>query len=150
MKEIIKSLGGEPVSVSFSKLYSALQTGEAEIAEQPIANYLANNFHKVAPYMILDGHQIGVTETFITSEIWDSLSENQKNALIEAGKAAGEYCKEISAEAEENAKITLQNEGTEFIEVKNPTEWQKVCADLINSLVNADTELYGEIITLAD
>ena len=150
MEEIAKCLGGEPVLVSFANIYSAMQTGEAEIAEQPIANYLANNFHKVAPYMILDAHQIGITEVAINSKTWDFLSENQKNALIEAGKAASEFCKKISAQAEEEAKNALLKDGCEFIEVKNITEWQKACADLINSLTYSDIELYGEIITLAN
>ena len=150
MQGIVKSLGGEPVSVNFANLYSALQTGVAEIAEQPIDNYLVNNFHKVAPFMILDRHQIGITEVVISSETWNSLSKNQQKVLVEAGKEAGEYCKRISAESEEKSKIALQNEGVEFIEVKDITEWQKACADLINSLVNTDTELYVKIITLAD
>lgn len=150
LTEIIQALGSEVVSVGFSNLYSAFQTGEVEIAEQPIVNYLTNHFNKVAPYMILDGHQLGVTETIITTEAWNSLSEKQKDILIEAGKYATEYCRQIVHEAENKATDALKADGVEFIEVKNIGEWQKACADVINRSVRNNTELYGEILSLAN
>lgn len=149
MHDIANVLGGEPVKVSFSDLYSALQTGIADVAEQPISNYLANHFNKIAPFMILDGHQLGIAEVIITSEAWDSLSENQQKILVEAGKYAGEYCSKISQEAENAAQLTLRNEGTEFIEVNDIAEWQNVCADVRTKAAEANSELYGEIVNLA-
>ena len=43
------------------ELYSALQTGVVDGAEQPIANYKSNAFPEVAPYLILDGHTLGLS-----------------------------------------------------------------------------------------
>ncbi|MBR1537733.1 MAG: TRAP transporter substrate-binding protein [Treponema sp.] len=150
MTKIIESLGGKAVPVSFSTLYSALQTGQTEIAEQPIANYLSNNFYKVAPYMILDGHQLGIMEVVITADSWDNLSKKEQDILVEAGKYASEYCKQISQEAEEKAKKALEAEGVEFTEIESIVPWQNACADVINDAVSQNTELYGEIITIAD
>lgn len=150
MAGIITGLKAQPVSISFSNLYSALQTGAVDIAEQPIANYYSNHFNKIAPYMILDGHQLGVTEVIITSETWDALSKQQQQALIEAGKYAQEAIFKILQESEEKDKLMLKNEGVEFTEITDITAWQKACADIINYSVKSNTELYGEIITLAD
>ena len=149
MKGIIQSLHGEPVSISFSELYSSLQTGIVDIAEQPIANYLSNHFNKIAPYMILDGHQLGVTEVVISADAWKSLTEYQQKALIEAGKYAGEYCKKVAEEAENKSRLTLKSEGTHFVEVMDKSEWQKACADIIATSSQAYPELYKEITDFA-
>ena len=150
MLGIAKSLKSEAVNIGFNELYAALQTGRVDIAEQPIVNYLSSHFNKVAPYMILDRHILGVTEVVISSKVWDSLSKKQKNIFYEAAEYAREYCQTISYKTEEEAKETLRKEGVEFIDVTDITPWQNVCADVINRAVASDPTLYGEILTLAE
>ena len=146
MLGIAHGLKTNPVSVNFSDLYSALQTGVADGAEQPIANYLANHFHRIAPYMILDGHTLGVTEVIIAAEAWNSLSENQQKILIEAGKYAGEVCRKFSQEAEDKAMMQLEADGAKFTAVNDITPWQEACADIITKSANIAPELYKEIL----
>lgn len=150
LESFAKALNAQIVTASYINLYSSLQTGAVNIAEQPMVNYLSNHFNKVAPYMILDGHELGVSEYVITTEIWEKLSKHQQGILLEAGKYAGEYCKKIIQESENDAKITLLNEGVTFTEVKDISKWQEACADVISKAVRNNTVLYGEIINLAD
>ena len=149
MKGVADGLGANAVSVGFADLYSALQTGIADAAEQPIANYLANHFHKVAPYMILDGHTLGVTEVVIDSEAWDSLTENQQSILMEAGKYAGEVCRRVSQEAEDAAKAQLIAEGASFTDVTDLAQWQEASAEIIRKSAQVAPELYQQILDLA-
>ena len=146
MLGVAQGLKAKPVSVGFADLYSALQTGVADGAEQPIANYLANHFHMVAPYMILDGHTLGVTEVIITAEAWDSLSENQQNILIQAGKYAGEVCRKFSQEAEDKARKQLEADGAHFTAVNDITPWQEACSSIITKSAEIAPELYKEIL----
>lgn len=150
MKRIVTAFKGIPVEVSFTDLYSALQTNLVTIAEQPISNYLANNFNKVAPYMILDGHELGIAEVVINSNLWDSLSEEQKNIFIEAGKYAATYCSKVVLESENQAKLALRSDGTEFTEIDDISKWQEQCADVISESSRENIEVYGEIIRFAD
>ena len=149
MKGIADGLKANPITVNFGDLYGALQTGLASAAEQPIANYLGNTFHIVAPYMILDGHTLGVTEVVITSECWDSLSEEQRQILKEAGKYAGEVCRRISQEAEDKARAQLVAEGAKFTEVNDLTPWQKASESIISESAAVAPELYKEILALS-
>ena len=55
----VEALGASATVVAFNELYSALQTGVVDAAEQPIANYASNAFPEVAPYLMLDGHTLG-------------------------------------------------------------------------------------------
>ena len=148
MKNLAEGLKAEPVSIAFGDLYGALQTGSADAADQPLANYLGNKFYQVAPNMILDGHTLGITEVVISSECWDSLSENQRDILTQAGKYAGDICKKISQEREEEAKARLLSEGVRFTDVSDFSPWQKACEGVSFETAKADPILYQKILHL--
>lgn len=147
MQGLIKAFGAISVPVNYADLYAKLQTGAISVAEQPIANYLANHFYQVAPYMILDGHTLGVMETVITMEAWNSLSEKQKNILLEAGKYASDFCRQLSAQEEDKVKAQLIKEGATITEVKDVAPWQAACADVVKEASSVDPNLYEQILS---
>lgn len=150
MQGILKGLQADSIPVNYADLYSALQTGLIDAAEQPIANYLANHFYEVAPHMIFDGHTLGVMETIITEEAWNSLSEEQQAILLEAGKYASESCKKISETEEDKVKAQLIEKGASLTEVKNRAPWQEACSDVIKKGSLTDSVLYEQIMSYAD
>lgn len=121
MNGMVQGLGANPTVVSFNELYSALQTGVVDGAEQPIANYKSNAFQEVAPNLILDGHTLGAVQVIITDEAWDKLTEEQQNILMEAGKYASDFNRKISEEAENKVLDELKAEGINVIEVPDIT-----------------------------
>ena len=133
MNGMVQGLGANPTVVSFNELYSALQTGVVDGAEQPIANYKSNAFQEVAPNLILDGHTLGAVQVIITDEAWDKLTEEQQNILMEAGKYASDFNRKISEEAENKVLDELKAEGINVIEVPDITPWQEACKDIIDS-----------------
>lgn len=149
MNGLVESLGANPVVVSFGELYSALQTGVADGAEQPIANYKSNAFPEVAPNMILDGHTLGAIQVIITDEAWDSLTADQQNVLMEAGKAASEFNRQISEEAENKVLEELKADGVNIIPVDDVTPWQEAVKGVIADNTKGQEELYQKILDLA-
>lgn len=150
MNGLVESLGASPTVVSFNELYSALQTGVVDGAEQPIANYKSNAFQEVAPYMILDGHTLGAIQVIITDEAWDSLTEDQQNILMEAGAYASQSNRQISEDAENEVLEQLKAEGINIIEVTDVTPWQEAVKDVVAENTKGQEELYQEILDLAN
>ena len=148
MTGMVEGLGAIPTVVSFGELYSALQTGVVDGAEQPIVNYKANSFHEVAPYLILDGHTLGAIQVIITDEAWNKLTEEQQNILMEAGKYASEYNRQISEETENKVLEELKAEGVTVIEVDDITPWQEACKDVISSATANYKDLYQQILDM--
>ena len=101
MNGLVEGLGATPTVVSFNELYSALQTGVVDGAEQPIANYASNAFPEVANNLILDGHTLGAVQVVITDNAWNKLTANQQEAVMEAGRLSQEFNASLS-EDEEN------------------------------------------------
>lgn len=148
MNGMVEGLGASPTVVSFGELYSALQTGVVDGAEQPIANYKSNGFQEVAPNLILDGHTLGAIQVIITDKAWDKLTEKQQNVLVEAGKLASEYNRQISEEAENKVLEELKADGINVIEVKDINPWQEAVKGVIESATANNKELYQKIVDM--
>jgi TRAP-type C4-dicarboxylate transport system, periplasmic component len=145
MTGMVKGLGANPTVVSFGELYSALQTGVVDGAEQPIANYKSNAFPEVAPNLILDGHTLGAIQVVITDNAWKKLSDNQRNAIMEAGKLAQAYNAELSAKKEAEVLDQLRKEGVNVVDVTDKTPWANACAEVIKANTSKQAALFQQI-----
>ena len=150
MNGMVEGLNASPTVVAFGELYSALQTGVVDGAEQPIANYKSNAFPEVANYLILDGHTLGAIQAVITDTAWNKLTPDQQNVLLEAGKLTQAFNAELSAGAEAEVLEQLKAEGCNVVEVTNPAEWAEACADIIAKSSEAHPELYQQILDFAN
>lgn len=149
MTGMVEGLGANPTVVSFNELYSALQTGVVDGAEQPIANYKSNAFPEVAPNLILDGHTLGAIEVVISDNAWNKLTENQQEVVMEAGKIAGSYDKEISQQAEDDVLKDLKSSGVNVVDVTDKTPWKDACKKVIEDNTKDQADLYQKILDLA-
>lgn len=148
MTGMVKDLGANPTVVSFTELYSALQTGVVDGAEQPIANYRSNAFPEVAPYLMLDGHTLGAIQIVITDMAWAKLTEEQQAAIMEAGKLTQTYNAELSAGEEAKVLELLKTEGVHIIEVEDKAPWVEACKGTIEKNTADQAELYQQIVNM--
>lgn len=148
MNGMVKGLGASPTVVSFGELYSALQTGVVDGAEQPIANYKSNAFQEVSPNLILDGHTLGAIQIIITDEAWDNLTEEQQNILMEAGEYASNYNREMSEEEENSVLDALKAEGVNVVEVDDITPWQEAVQDVVKDNTKGYEDVYQQILDM--
>lgn len=145
MNGMVEGLGASPTVVAFNELYSALQTGVVDGAEQPIVNYQSNAFNEVAPYMIKDGHTLGCAEVLITEAALAKLSDDQVAAIEEAGVYASDFNANLSEEIENECIAELEESGVTFIEVDDLAEWQEACAELITTYTEGYEDDYQTI-----
>lgn len=148
MTGLVEGLGASPTVVDFNELYSALQSGLVDGAEQPIANYRAKAFPEVAPYMILDGHTLGAIQVIITDDAWNSLTAEQQQILVEAGKLASAYNREISENKEKEVLDLLKSEGVTIIEVEDKTPWQEIVKKVVEDNIKGQEDLYEKIVNM--
>ena len=149
MNGMVEGLGASPTVVAFGELYSALQTGVVDGAEQPIANYKSNAFPEVANYLILDGHTLGAIQAVITDTAWAKLTPDQQAVLLEAGKLTQAFNAELSENAENEVLQQLIAEGCNVVEVTDKAKWAEACADIIKSASAAHPDLYQQILDMA-
>ncbi len=148
MTGMVRDLGANPTVVSFTELYTALESGVVDGAEQPIANYRSNAFPEVAPYLMLDGHTLGAIQLVITDKGWAKLNEEQQQWVLEAGKYAQEANAELSAAKEAEVLEQLKAEGVTIIEVEDKAPWVEACQNTIQANTKDQAELYQKLLDL--
>ena len=148
MTGMVRNLGANPTVVNFTELYSALQTGVTDAAEQPIANYRSNAFQEVAPYLLLDGHTLGAVQLIITDTAWNKLNDQQRAWIMEAGKYASAENAKNSQAAEDKVLADLKAGGTHVVEVPNKAEWVEACQETIKANTASQADLYKKIVDM--
>ncbi|MBQ7867021.1 MAG: TRAP transporter substrate-binding protein [Clostridia bacterium] len=148
MTGMVKGLGAYPTTVSFTELYSALQSGVVDGAEQPIANYKSNAFPEVANTLLLDGHTLGAIQIVITDMGWEKLDETQQAAILEAGRLTQAYNAEIVEAAEAEVLEALKAEGCNIVEVTDKAPYMEACKPVVEANIGDLAAVYETIVGL--
>ena len=148
MTGLLQGLGAAFTPVSFGELYSALQTGVVDCAEQPITNYLSNSFQEVAPYMLRDGHTLGTIELIATDSCFDKLSDEQKAMVQEAADYAMAECEKSVMARQEEAYNKLIEMGCTVNEVEDKTVWQDATKAVLEANIAGMEDIYEAIMAL--
>lgn len=148
MTGMVSNLGASATTVAFTELYSALNTGVVDGAEQPTANYRSNAFQEVAPYLLLDGHTLGALQIVITDNAWNKLNEEQQGWVMEAAKAASQTCREKVAEIEQKTFEQLKEDGATVIPVEDKGPWVEACQPTIKANTEKLADLYQQLVDM--
>jgi tripartite ATP-independent transporter DctP family solute receptor len=82
--EIMKALGANVTPLSWTELYSALQTGVIDGQENGLASIYMGNLYEVQKYLTLDGH-VWTIDAFIMSTSWLESLPEQYRSIVEMG-----------------------------------------------------------------
>ncbi|ABR75271.1 hypothetical protein CBG46_06425 [Actinobacillus succinogenes] len=114
---IIELLGGSPVPVPLGEVYTALQQGVIDGAENNIPSYTSTRHVEVAKYFTEDQHTSMPDYLIIANKVWDKLDENQRNILQEAAKNSEIYQQKLWDEETVRSRQEAEKLGTTFIQV---------------------------------
>lgn len=149
MMDLISALGASPVSLAYGDVYSALQTGVIDGAENNFPSYYSTHHFEVAKYLTLDEHT-RVPELILTSTmVMDKLSDEDKTIFKEAARESAEFerieWEKYELESEEKVKeagctITYLDSNAEFQEKVQSLydEFGADYKDLIDRIINTD------------
>ena len=108
-----KALGANVSPLPFPQVYGALQSGQFDGQENPIATIQASKFNQVQKYLTLTGHVYDPAIIFMSPDTFDELSADDKASFVAAAKLAGEASRKFAAAAEDKgigelAKVGMQ------------------------------------------
>lgn len=87
-KAIITAMGGQPAAISWSEVYTALQTGVADGQMNPIPIIAFAKFQEVQKYLTLSGHIFAPYVWTMNNKFWNSLTESEKEVVTYAAQSA--------------------------------------------------------------
>ena len=115
--DTMNAMGGNGISMGFGELYSALQTGVVDGAENNPPTLFTQNHHTVCKYYSLTGHLI-IPEIFVMSRVvWDKLSPEDQALMKQLAREAQMEQRELWDKKVAESIEGLKKAGVEFIEV---------------------------------
>ncbi|PLY02655.1 MAG: C4-dicarboxylate ABC transporter substrate-binding protein [Desulfuromonas sp.] len=87
-KAIISAMGGQPAAISWSEVYTALQTGVADGQMNPVPIIAFAKFQEVQKYLTLSGHIFAPYVWVMNQDFWNSLTDSEKDVVAAAAKSA--------------------------------------------------------------
>ncbi|WP_425635807.1 TRAP transporter substrate-binding protein [Algoriphagus yeomjeoni] len=108
---MVKSLGGSPTPVSFGELYTALQQGIVDGAENNAPSLYTSKHYEVCKFYSLDEHTALPDVMIVSTKVWESLNEQEQQWLQEAADESATYEYKIWAEATQESLNELKKAG---------------------------------------
>jgi tripartite ATP-independent transporter DctP family solute receptor len=111
---MIRGMGGSPTPVSYGELYTALQQGIVDAAENNPPSFYNSRHYEVCKYYSIDEHTAIPDVVLVSTKVWSELSPEEQVWLQEAADESAVYQTKLWKEAVEEALREVQKEGVEI------------------------------------
>ena len=141
--DMVRSLGGSPTPISWGELYTALQQGVVDGAENNPPSFYLSKHYEVCKFYSLDEHTALPDVLIVGTHVWEDLTEQQRQWLQEAVDESVTYQRVLWEEAENEALEEVQKAGVTIIRPD-----KKQFADKVDNIYDSykdDAEMYGLI-----
>ena len=123
--DIVEALGASATPMAYEEVYSSIQTGVIDGAENNFPSYYTSGHYEVANYFTVNGYS-GTPEVVIASQsLWDTLSEEDKEIFREAALESVKVQREAWAELTEESRKAVEENGNELVEIDDITPWRE-------------------------
>ncbi|WP_308914984.1 TRAP transporter substrate-binding protein [Jannaschia sp. LMIT008] len=113
-----EALGVVPTVMAYGEIYSGLQLGVVDGLENEAEWVLRMKFYEQAPTYVQTEHEFVTRPLMFSQQVFDGLTPEQQEAVMEAGRQASAYQRELEHQFDTESKVTLRDEhGVSLVEV---------------------------------
>jgi tripartite ATP-independent transporter DctP family solute receptor len=139
--DFMAALGASATPMPYGEVFSALQTGIIDGAENNLPSLDSSNHYQEAKNLILDHHQ-RIPEVLLISKVaWDKLDAEDQKIIKQAALDSVETQRAEWDKYEERSEKKLKDAGITFTEVKDLKPW----TDAVKPMVDEYTKEYKEV-----
>ena len=109
--QMVQSFGGSPTPVSWGELYTALQQGIVDGAENNPPSLVTSRHYEVCKFYSINEHTAVPDMMVVSTKLWDRLSDQEKHWLQEAADESAVYEYKVWAESVEESMRILKEAG---------------------------------------
>ncbi len=138
---MVKAMGGSPTPVSYGELYTALQQGIVDAAENNPPSFYTSKHYEVCKFYSLDEHTALPDVVIVSTKVWESLSEQEQEWLQEAADESSIYEYELWAASTEESMRELEAAGVR-ITYPDKAPFRKAVEGIYTQLKIDNPEIY--------
>ena len=113
--EMVKALGGSPTPISWGELYTALQSGVVDGAENNPPSFYTSHHYEVCKYYSLNEHTTVPDVLIVSMKVWNKLSDKEKEWLQQAADESVPVERKLWAESEKESLEAVEEAGVTII-----------------------------------
>lgn len=146
MMDLVSALGASPVAMAYGDVYSALQTGVIDGAENNWPSYDSTHHYEVARFFTLDEHT-RVPELILTSTmVMNKLSPEDQEIFRKSAKEAAEFERVEWEKYEKVSEQTVKDAGNTITYLESNAAFQEKVQSLYDEFGEGYEDLIQEII----
>ena len=143
---MIRVLGGSPTPMAFGEVYTALQSGVLDGAENNEVSYYTQKHYEVAPYFTNSNHLVGLDYMVASTEMLEGLDPADRQLLEEEWVTTYQEHTQLWGEATQEAIDGTTAGGAQFVEI-DQEEVREALLPLVDQFLTTpeQRELYDMI-----
>ena len=126
--------GAQIVHMPFGSVYTSLQTGVVDVAENGVNVYLANKHYEVAPVLSMTEHEANNSLVWISDKLWNSLTPEQQGWVQAAADEVNKTQPAKAIELEHQSQDKLRSIGVKIVTDVDKSGFIAVADPLLDKL----------------
>jgi len=126
--------GAQTVHMPFGSVYTSLQTGVVDFAENAVNVYLINKHYEVAPVLSMTEHEANNAIMWISDKLWQSLNAEQKQWVMTAARDVSLQEPRRAFDLERSAAAKLEKMGVKIVSDVDKAGFQKIADPYLDKL----------------
>lgn len=130
--DFVKALGGSPTPMDYGEVYSSLQSGLLDGAENNPPSYFSASHYEVAQNYTLDQHMRVAEILVVNSDVWSGLTPEDQDLLQQAANDAVPYQKKKWKQQVATDLKELRKAGVTITEIDDVAPWREATGSVID------------------
>ena len=126
--------GAQTVHMPFGSVYTSLQTGVVDFAENGVNVYLVNKHYEVAPVLSISQHEANNSVVWVSDKVWSALSADQKGWVRAAADEVNRLQPGKALELEQQSAAKLKTMGVKVVTEVDKSGFFKIAEPYLDKL----------------
>ncbi|PYM94753.1 MAG: C4-dicarboxylate ABC transporter substrate-binding protein [Candidatus Rokuibacteriota bacterium] len=126
--------GAQTVHMPFGEVYTSLQTGVVNVAENGVNVYEQNKHYEVAPILNMTQHEANNNCLWVSDKTWNSLSDQEKKWVQEAADEVSRREPAMALKLEQESAEKLKKIGVKVVEKVDKSGFQRAAQPIQDQL----------------
>ena len=131
---LFPAYGAQTVHMPFGEVYTSLQTGVVNVAENGVNVYLANKHYEVAPILSMTEHEANNNCIWVSDKTWNSLTPEQQKWVQAAADEVAKTEPAMALKLEKDSSDKLKTIGVKVVENVDKTGFIKAAQPIQDQL----------------